>query len=95
MKNSQKKIGKESMHLYLQAIYSEMWILLLLLLEFHVSYANKDTGEDKCTGSFLLTNMFTHSFIQPLIYSINSSITKFYWYLLAEEHGAWFVDMTR
>lgn len=54
MKNSQKKIGKESVHLCLQAINSEMRILLLL--EFHVSYANKDTGKDKQMHRILFAN---------------------------------------
>lgn len=54
MKNSRKKIGKESVHLCLQAINSEMRILLLL--EFHVSYANKDTGKDKQMHRILFAN---------------------------------------
>lgn len=61
MKNSRKKIGKESVHLCLQAINSEMRILLLL--EFHVSYANKDTGKDKQMHRILFANWYVHPFV--------------------------------
>ena len=70
-----------------------MWILLLLS-EFHAPYANKDTDKDKQMHKiFLLTNIFTHVFIQKLTILIQLSLS-FTGNLFAEEHGAWFENMT-
>lgn len=71
------KENKKSILLYLQAIKSEVWILLLLLLsEFHAAYANKDSDKDKQMHKvFLLTNIFTHVFIQKLTILIQLTLS--------------------
>lgn len=52
-----------------------VWILLLLS-EFHAPYANKDTDKDKQMHKiFLLTNIFTHVFIQKLTILIQLSLS--------------------
>lgn len=70
------KENKKSILLYLQAIKSEVGILLLLLSEFHAAYVNKDSDKDKQMHKvFLLTNIFTHVFIQKLTILIQLTLS--------------------
>lgn len=68
------KENKKSMLLYLQAIKSEVGILLLS--EFHAAYVNKDSDKDKQMHKvFLLTSIFTHVFIQKLTILIQFTLS--------------------